>query len=640
VTCTRAADLGAGGAAGTAAPTITVSVTWTASGTLKDTATVSGPRNDLFPGNDSDFVDTVVPGVRGPVPDLQQFKDGPQAATVGDTGSYLLSVHNDGDATTDALTVTDTLPAGLELVAGNPPTGTGWACTTAASAPQVSCTQTAGNTGLGAGLTSSTITVPVRFLAGSVGTATDSAHVNPVTGETDPADNTATFDTFVTPLPTATVVKSNDASGDGQFNADETTTTPGKTVPFKLHITNTSPYAVDVVSVSDAVDGAATGSTVNCVPALTTLAVGASADCAFTLESYSPADGLNKSNVATVELARTAPVLESARRAHLKALVVAAAPTTPAKSNASIVRTRVPGVPPPPPPAPTAVAAVAPSVTQSVCANGVATVPSYTVPTTPGVVYTPAVGGPATAGSTVTVTAAAAPGFVLTGPSTFTLPFASAPDCTVPGEDLGLSKSGPGTASPGDELLYALDVTNVKGTPATAFTVTDTLPNGLSYISAAGTDFTCAAALRLVITCTYAGNLAVGQSVQIVVRVLLLDTFQGTTVTNTAVVDPGRSDTDATNNTDTVSTNVLQVFTGGGGGGVTEPTPAPVPSPTPAPSAGGGEALPFTGTAALSLLQTGAGLLVLGLLMVLLGRSAMTRTAATGRARPGRHRRQ
>src|SRR5204862_183464 len=161
------------------------------------------------------------------------------------------------------------LPAGVELTTTSP-SGTDWACTTSASAPQVSCTQTAGHEGLGAGATSTTITVPVHFLAASVGTATDSAHVNTVTGETDTADNTKTFGTAVDPLPTATVTKTNNANGDEGYSADETTTTVGSTVPFKVHIVNTSPYAVDVVSVTDTVDGATNGTLVNCNPPLST----------------------------------------------------------------------------------------------------------------------------------------------------------------------------------------------------------------------------------------------------------------------------------------------------------------------------------------------------------------------------------
>jgi uncharacterized repeat protein (TIGR01451 family) len=262
----------------------------------------------------------------------------------------------------------------------------------------------------------------------------------------------------------------------------------------------------------------------------------------------------------------------------------------------------------------TQASAVAPTATQAQCSNGVATTPSYTVPTTTGVVYTPATGGTATPGSTVTVTAAAAAGYVLSGPVSFPLVFAAAPDCA---ENVGVSKTGPGSAQPGDELVYAIDVTNVKGTPATGFTVTDVLPTGLSFSSATGTGFTCSN-LGQTITCLYSGSLPAGQKATIAVRALLDSTFTGKTVANTAIVDPGRADTDAADNSSTATTTVVPLPLTGGGGGTAE---APSPSPSAAPTGGGGDAaLPFTGSDSARQLQAGVSLLVLGLFLALIAR--------------------
>jgi uncharacterized repeat protein (TIGR01451 family) len=261
----------------------------------------------------------------------------------------------------------------------------------------------------------------------------------------------------------------------------------------------------------------------------------------------------------------------------------------------------------------TPVSAVAPTATQAQCSNGVASTPSYTVPTTPGVIYTPATGGTATPGSTVGVTAAAAAGYVLSGPASFSLVFA-APDCA---QNVGVSKTGPGSAQPGDELVYSIDVTNVKGTPATGFTVTDVLPTGLSFSSATGTDFTCTNAGQT-ITCVYSGSLPVGQKATIAVRALLDSTFSGKTVANTAVVDPGRTDSDAADNSSTVTTAVVPLpLTGGGGGTAVAPSPSPAPAAT---GGGGGAALPFTGSDSARQLQAGVSLLVLGLFLALIAR--------------------
>jgi uncharacterized repeat protein (TIGR01451 family) len=395
-----------------------------------------------------------------------------------------------------------------------------------------------------------------------------------------------------------------------------------------------------------------------------------------------------------------------------------------------------------------------PTLSQSVCANGAPTTPTYTVPNTPGVIYkvgNTTVSGvqTAAAGTTVTVQAIGAPGVVLTGQTSFPLVFAAAPNCTTNGntptspdlkvvktgptqavrpgdqvsyslvvsntgtagtssvtvsdslpagltlvsaagtgficsggpnvvctysgtlaagasasialvttlastytgatvantavvtptdatpsdntstattdvviDDLAVSKAGPATVRPGDELVYTLIVTNVKGSTATAFTVTDTLAAGLTFSSASGTGFTCVNAGQL-ITCTFAGSLPVGQTATISVRALLDSAFTSATIANTAVVNPGRPDSDSTNNSSTTAAEVVPLpISGGGGGGATATQPSQAPGGLGGGSGtvAGGAALPFTGAAAASLLETGVTLLLLGLLLALAAR--------------------
>ncbi|MBK5305166.1 MAG: DUF11 domain-containing protein [Frankiaceae bacterium] len=439
------------------------------------------------------------------------------------------------------------------------------------------------------------------------------------------AQYTHTFPAVATgcEAPTAAVTKANNANGDETFSISEEATSVSQPVQFKLTVTNTSPYAIDVnPSISDQVWVGAeptegpNPTSYNCLPAITNLAPTVSASCVFTADSYSPEDGVTKSNRATVTLTKFVPVdvdVPGLRRFRAAALV---APFT-AVSNVSTVKTVKPVIRVV---LPTPAAAVAPTASQSTCTNGTATTPSFTVPTTTGVVYTPATGGTATPGSTVTVTAAAAPGYVLSGPSSFPLVFAALADCSIT-DNVGVSKTGPGTAQPGDELVYAIDVTNVRGTPATAFTVVDTLPAGLSFSSAVGSGFACTNAAQ-VITCVYGGPaLTVGQSATISVRALLDSTFSGTSVANTAVVDPGRADSDAGDNSATATTAVVPLPISGGGGGAVE---EPAASPSPEPVAGGGGALPFTGIDGAQLLQLGVSLLLAGLFVSLATRRRRT----------------
>ena len=83
------------------------------------------------------------------------------------------------------------------------------------------------------------------------------------------------------------------------------------------------------------------------------------------------------------------------------------------------------------------VTAVAPTFSDDVCSNFLATGASYTIPSTAGVDYlvngavAPAGTYNAADGATVTVTAQAQPGFSLTGTTTFTHTFSATPSCTT-----------------------------------------------------------------------------------------------------------------------------------------------------------------------------------------------------------------
>lgn len=281
--------------------------------------------------------------------------------------------------------------------------------------------------------------------------------------------------------------------------------------------------------------------------------------------------------------------------------------------------------------------AVAPTVVQSQCVNNAGTVPTYTIVPVAGVVYS--VGGtPVTgtnngaAGSAITVVATAASAAItLTGSTSFPITFAATPtpcgstpagpgpgstgDGGGPALDgnLGVTKTGTATAQPDDELVWSIVVTNTSGAAATGFTVADRLAPGLSFSQVQGNDFVCTLAGPN-ISCGYTGSLAVGASATISVRALLDAGYKPDAVTNTAVLTPGRPDTDSADNSSTAITAVThpaEEFTGGGGGAVVAP---------PAETAGGGAALPFTGSSTARLAQAALALLLLGGYLQVLGR--------------------
>ncbi len=105
--------------------------------------------------------------------------------------------------------------------------------------------------------------------------------------------------------------------------------------------------------------------------------------------------------------------------------------------------------------------------------------------------------------------------------------------------DLTIAKTHSGNFTRGAAGSYTVTVSNAGGAATSGtVTVSDTLPAGLSYVSATGTGWTCGAAGQIV-TCTRATALAASASYPaITVNVNVLQTA-GASVTNTAAVSGG-----------------------------------------------------------------------------------------------------
>ncbi|HEY9861312.1 MAG TPA: hypothetical protein V6D16_17565, partial [Candidatus Obscuribacterales bacterium] len=122
------------------------------------------------------------------------------------------------------------------------------------------------------------------------------------------------------------------------------------------------------------------------------------------------------------------------------------------------------------------------------------------------------------------------------------------------GLNVGIQKNNVGNFATGVNGQYNLTVTNAGGLTTTGpITVTDVLPASLTYVSAAGTDWTCnyTSATRTV-SCTNSGPLAPGASSNIVLTVTPTTTGA---ISNTATVAMA-GDTIATDNTSTNSVTV------------------------------------------------------------------------------------
>lgn len=124
--------------------------------------------------------------------------------------------------------------------------------------------------------------------------------------------------------------------------------------------------------------------------------------------------------------------------------------------------------------------------------------------------------------------------------------------------DLGIDKTGSATrAQAGDTIIYTLTVTNLGSLPITASTVTDTLPAGVSFISADAAGCSHAAG---VVTCSV-GNLAAGSHKRFNITTTVDANYQGTPLVNKACVQPASG-------TDQVPANDCAEF------GINQPPPA------------------------------------------------------------------
>ena len=175
-TCSSS-DVMAAGASNANPITINVLAAAAAAPSATNTATISGggePASNA--GNNSSSVTHPVCATN--CPDLRIIKTSPANFSVGVNSTYSISVNNllGGIATTASYTVTDTLPAGITLVAPLP-AGTGWTCTGGAvGGSGFSCTSSAV---INAGASNTNvITVNVAVGSAAVPSVTNIANVS------------------------------------------------------------------------------------------------------------------------------------------------------------------------------------------------------------------------------------------------------------------------------------------------------------------------------------------------------------------------------------------------------------------------------------------------------------------------------
>jgi uncharacterized repeat protein (TIGR01451 family) len=130
-------------------------------------------------------------------------------------------------------------------------------------------------------------------------------------------------------------------------------------------------------------------------------------------------------------------------------------------------------------------------------------------------------------------------------------------DNVIAAADLSITKTTASTFTVGSNATYTLTATN-NGPQSAAGTITvsDTLPAGLTYVSATGTGWTCGAAGQ-VVTCTRAGPVTSGTTLPAITLTVAVGAAAAPSVTNTASVASNTTfDPDATDNSSSVTRGV------------------------------------------------------------------------------------
>ncbi|MGO4105599.1 isopeptide-forming domain-containing fimbrial protein [Leifsonia sp. YAF41] len=215
-------------AAGAAAHPLTLVITYDSAlpvGDLTNTADVSSPTTDPKPeDNPSDSTVTI-----DQLTDLSITKTHSGPVRIGDAVAFDLGVKNAGPSVASGITVTDTLPVGLEFVdaLGSDPA---WSCVTAVATDAgtaVTCVLTGD---LAPGATAPALVINARVLPGAYPSVVNVASVASTTPESDPTNNSADDTVAVPAQASLTVTK-----------ASVGTFTVGQKGSYTLTVTNAGP---------------------------------------------------------------------------------------------------------------------------------------------------------------------------------------------------------------------------------------------------------------------------------------------------------------------------------------------------------------------------------------------------------------
>ena len=468
---------------------------------------------------------------------------GPVSVNAGAPLNYDITISNSGpDPSTGTISVTFNLPAGATGASGS---GTGWSC--GAPSSSITCTST---TTLPASSSLPILTISMNAPPDG-GLASAGGSVTPTTPDPNNANNSIGVLVNVVAQSDLQIVK----SGPNGVIA-------GQNVVYTVQVTNNGPSSASNVSVSDPTPANLTfvsnsGACTSVYPCnLGTLANGQTATITSTY-STSPSFAGNVTNTATVSTTTADP--NNANDSSSKTTNVGAqadlsvSKSGPANANVgSNITYTITFSNGGPSPATNVVVNDATPVGLAFLSNsGACTTPfpcgigtlnagqsgsitsTYTIPAN----YTGA-----TIANTATISANENDPNSADNSSTANTNVAQPADVSI-------TKTGPSSSSPGQNVTYTITVTNGGPASAGGVTVSDPTPAGTTFVSNSGacsTPFPCSL-----------GTMTAGQTATINATFNIPANFAGASVTNTATVTSGASDPSSSNNTASASTSLV-----------------------------------------------------------------------------------
>lgn len=536
---------------------------------LADTSQVPGSTNGeltiTLPNDPADNVTFTAPGVQGAQghehsvagvnttalsANLSITKtDSPDPVLLGENLTYTITVNNAGPNSAYGVTMADTLPAGVTLVSATPSQGS---CTGTST---VSCS-------LGTVANGASATVTIIVTPTTTGSKSNTATVTSTTADPNTSNNSSTATTMVNPSANLSIVKTD--APDPLFVGQNLTytiivTNNGPSSASAVTVTDTLPAGATYVSATPSVGSCSGTSTVSCNlgtlanAASATVTIVVTATAAGTLNNTAsvssttgdPNPGNNSSSTSTtvnpsadLSITKTDapdPVFVGQN------LVYTVTVTNNGSSSASSVSVTdtLPG----------SVTFVSATSSQGSCSPSAGTV-TCTIGTmanaavvTITITVTPtATGTISNSASVSSTTNDPVPGNNSAGPV----------DTTVNGSsDLSITKTdSPDPVLVGQNLTYTITVTNNGPTSAANVAVTDTLPGGVTFVSATPSQGACTGTSS--ISCNL-GSLAFPGSAT--VTIVVTPTTAGP-LSNTASVASTTNDPSGGNNSSTAATTV------------------------------------------------------------------------------------